>query len=195
MDQRLGLRAITMQQPFAHAFIFDVCLYTRRGKPVTFKSGGEWIAIHCGTNDEHLKNGPLMKEFRRVWPECPSDEVLRSCQGSILGLAFFVDGCCDAKAAASSNPLFALYACTKPVAWRADTAHTITGFPFPYPKGNLSVWHLQKTGFKRKADGPALLGYVPSGAEEEPLAQRQGKRPAHSVDISKEHGSAKKAKR
>lgn len=119
---RLGVRAITMQQPFAAAMAAGVGLFTRRGKPAAFPPGGEWIAIHCGQNDEHLRNVPLMNEIRRVWPACPTDAALRAGQRSVLGVAHFVEGSCDAKKAAATDVFLARYDCTKPVAWRADSA-------------------------------------------------------------------------
>ena len=156
-DQRLGLRAITMQQPFAAAMAAGVGLFSRRGKPMRFEgAAGEWVAVHCGQNEEHLKNARLMKEIRRVWPSCPPDEALRAGQRSVLGVARFVDGHCDAKAASSSDVFLALYDCTKPVAWRADAARACAA-PLPYPKGNLQIWHLMKSGFAKPSDSAELL--------------------------------------
>lgn len=105
---RIGLRAITMQQPFAAAMAHSQGLYTRRGKatkwqlgePAADKQGlcaaGEWVAIHCGQNNEHLKNAKLMAQVREQWPGCPSDMVLKAQQRTVVGLARFVDGSCDA---------------------------------------------------------------------------------------------------
>lgn len=155
-EQRLGLRALTMQQPFAAAMVAGVGLFTRRGKPIAFAKGGEWIAIHCGQNEEHLKNMDLMKDIRQMWPACPDTETLRAGQRSVLGIAHFVDGACDAKVAAASDSFLARYDCTKPVAWRADSARACAA-PLPYPKGNLQVWHLQKHGFSEPSHGEQLL--------------------------------------
>lgn len=155
-QQRLGIRALTMQQPFAAALANGICLYTRRGKPTTFPASGEVVGVHCGQNDEHLRNGALMREVRRVWPGCPTDEALRAGQRSILGVARFVDGACDARAAAKTDPVLALYACTKPVAWRADAARACAA-PLPYPKGNLQLWHVAEGGFADPTDCARLL--------------------------------------
>jgi hypothetical protein len=103
------LRAITMQQPFAAAMVAGQGLYTRRGKPTKFKSGGEWVAVHCGQNSEHLNNTPLMEKVRERWPACPSDEELKQQQRCVLGVAHFVDGAVPAKEAESD---FYLANCT-----------------------------------------------------------------------------------
>ena len=94
---RVGMRALTMQQPFAAAMAHGQGLFTRRGKTMKFKEGGEWVAIHCGSNDAHMKNVKLMSEIRAKWPECPSDEALKAGQRSIIGAAHFVEGDVDAK--------------------------------------------------------------------------------------------------
>jgi len=76
---KAGMRAITMQQPFASAMVHAQGLFTRRGKPAKFaegNEGGEWIAVHCGGNSEHLKNKALMEAVREKWPGCPSNEDL-----------------------------------------------------------------------------------------------------------------------
>jgi hypothetical protein len=161
------MRAVTMQQPFAAAMAAGVGLHTRRGKPTAFTPGGEWVAVHCGQNDEHIKNASLMKEIRGAWPACPSDAALRAGQRSILGVAHFVDGACDARAAAAKDTFLALYDCSKPVAWRADAARACAS-PIPYPKGNLQLWHLQKEGFSNgAADGSLLLQLAPAAAQGE----------------------------
>jgi hypothetical protein len=103
---RVGVRAITMQQPFAAAMVGGQGLFTRRGKAVQFGAaaspeGGEWLAIQCGQNDVHLKNVKLMAAVRTHWPGCPSDEELRADQKSILGFARFVDGGVDVDEASS----------------------------------------------------------------------------------------------
>jgi hypothetical protein len=162
-DERLGLRAVTMQQPFAAAMAAGRGMYTRRGKPAAFAPSGEWVAIHCGQNDEHLKNAALMRDIRRVWPGCPPDEALRAGQRSILGVARFVDGACDAKAAAAGDVFLARYDCSKPTAWRADSARACAT-PLSYPKGNLQLWHLLKGGFARPAEGALLLGLARAAA-------------------------------
>ena len=53
---------------------------------------GEWVAIHCGANKEHVKNKALMASVRKQWPGCPSDEELLGQQKHLLGTARFVDG-------------------------------------------------------------------------------------------------------
>jgi hypothetical protein len=152
-----------MQQPFAAAMAAGVGLHTRRGKPAAFLLGGEWVAIHCGQNEEHLRNAALMASFRRAWPACPPDAALRAGQRCVLGVARFVDGACDARAAAAADPLLALYSCAKPTAWRADAARACAA-PMPYPKGNLQLWHVSGGGFSRPADGAQLLELAASAA-------------------------------
>ena len=161
--QRLGMRAVTMQQPYAAAMAAGIGLYTRRGKPIALAPNGEWIAVHCGQNDEHLKNAPLMREIRQAWPSCPSDAALRAGQRSILGVARFVDGACDARAAAAKDTFLKLYDCSKAVAWRADSARACAA-PLPYPKGNLQLWHLQREGFSRPEDAALLQQLAPAAA-------------------------------
>ena len=58
----LGVRAITMQQPFASAMVAGEGLYTRCGRTTAFQGGdeSEWVAIHCGGNHEHVNNAKLM---------------------------------------------------------------------------------------------------------------------------------------
>ena len=68
MTDRLGIRALTMQQPYATAMAHGVGLYSRRGKAVKFKPEGEWLAIHCGQNSEHLNNKATMDAVRKLWP-------------------------------------------------------------------------------------------------------------------------------
>ena len=97
-----------MQQPYAAAMVAGKGLYTRRGQPKTFTEGGEWIAIHCGQNNTHL-NPITMPRIRKAWPECPSDDVLRKGQRSILGIARFVDSVWAAIPPASTDPLLANY--------------------------------------------------------------------------------------
>lgn len=88
---RLGLRAITMQQPFAAAMAHGRGLYTRRGRPTQFHDGqvaggsgsgrkGEWVAVHCGRNKVHVNNKRLMENIRKAWPSCPSDRELLDSQ-------------------------------------------------------------------------------------------------------------------
>ena len=191
---RLGLRAVTMQQPFAAAMAAGVGLYTRRGKPAALAPGGEWVAVHCGQNDEHIKNPFLMREIRRAWPACPSDAALRAGQRSILGVAHFVDGACDARAAAAKDAFLALYDCTKPVAWRADAARALAA-PLPYPKGNLQLWHLQREGFARASDSALLLQLSPAAAPCEGQREGGGKRKRGSEEEAAGAGAGKAAKR
>ena len=47
---RAGMRAITMQQPFAAAMAHGHGLYTRRGRATKFGAGdgaGEWVSGWC----------------------------------------------------------------------------------------------------------------------------------------------------
>lgn len=149
-----------MQQPFAAAMAAGLGLHTRRGKATTFAAGGEWVAIHCGQNDEHLKNAGLLAKVRALWPDCPSDNELRAQQRCVLGIAHFVDGGCDASAAAKHDFFLQNYDCSKPVAWRADAARCCST-PLPYPKGNLQVWHLTRGGFAEAlSSADALLALV-----------------------------------
>ena len=159
--QRIGLRALTMQQPFAAALAAGVGLYSRRGRATKFghqakhKAGeraigpdgeGEWLAIHCGQNNEHLNNGPLMKRIREFWPECPSNEELKAAQRCILGVALFVDGTVAGRTASAACPVLREYPCSKPIAWRASEARALK-LPVQYPKGQVQVWHVFDTGF------------------------------------------------
>lgn len=113
-------RAITLQQPFAALMAHGACNFTRRGKPASFASDGEWVAIHCGSNDEHLKNAQLMDTVRQLWgTKCLSDAELRAQQGGILGFARFVDGSIDAKSV--KCPFMQLYSCTKQYMWKTDS--------------------------------------------------------------------------
>ena len=156
-DGRIGLRAITMQQPFAAAMVAGQGLYTRRGKATAFDSAGEWVAVHCGQNDEHLKNAALMEQVRIRWPACPSEEELRGQQKCLLGVARFIDGDVSASTAEKTDFFLAHYDCCKPVAWRADMARAAC-VPVSYPKGNLQVWHLKSNGFTNgPADAEAIL--------------------------------------
>ncbi len=194
--QRLGMRAVTMQQPFAAAMAAGIGLYTRRGKPAALAPNGEWVAVHCGQNDEHLKNPQLMREIRQAWPACPSDAALRAGQRSILGVARFVDGACDARAAASRDTFLKLYDCSKAVAWRADAARACAA-PLPYPKGNLQLWHLQREGFSRPQDAALLLQLPPTAAPAAPKGRQEagGKRKrSEEAEGSSSAGKGKAAK-
>lgn len=165
MADRLGVRALTMQQPFAAAMAHGVGLYSRRGKATKFAPGGEWVAIHCGQNSEHLNNAPLLAAVRKAWPACPSDAELRAQQKCVLGVARFVEGDCDAKAAAKGDFFLSHYDCAKPVAWRADMARPCAR-PLSYPKGQLQVWHLARSGFASKEDAAALAALAAGSAGE-----------------------------
>ena len=156
MADRIGIRAVTMQQPYAAAMIHGQGLYSRRGKAFRFADGGEWVAIHCGQSNEHLKNSTLMAAVREHWPGCPSDDELRAHQKCIIGLAKFVDGDVNAAVAAKDDFYLAGYDCSKPVAWRASSARSTTR-PFSYPKGQLQVWHVCRGGFADGADADSLL--------------------------------------
>ena len=167
------LRAVTMQQPFAAAMAAGVGLYTRRGKTTRFADGGEPIAVHCGANDEHLLNARLMAEIRREWPACPSDAELRAGQKCVLGVARFVQGDASATAPpASTDPFLSRYICSKPVAWRADSARACAT-PLSYPKGQVQVWHLKPGGFSHAADAKTLrdlADQLMGGVKAEPTA-------------------------
>ncbi len=157
MAEDLGLRAVTMQQPFAAAMAAGVGLYTRRGKTTTFADGGEWIAIHCGANEEHLLNASLMAAVRAEWPDCPNDASLRAGMKCVLGVARFVSGSDDARGpAAARDPFLSRYECSKAVAWRADSARPCSA-PMPYAKGQLQVWRLKAGGFENRSDASSLL--------------------------------------
>ena len=171
---KIGMRALTMQQPFAAAMAAGVGLYSRRGRATKFGDQakhakgercigvvdakgagngleGEWLAIHCGQNNEHLNNKPLMKRIRDHWPECPPEEELKAAQKCILGAALFIDGSVAGNTAASACPVLREYPCSKPMAWRAAEGRALDA-PVPYPKGQVQVWHVYKHGF---TDGPA----------------------------------------
>jgi hypothetical protein len=164
MTDRLGIRALTMQQPYATAMARGVGLYSRRGKAVKFQPEGEWLAIHCGQNSEHLNNKATMDAVRKLWPDCPSDSELKAQQRSIVGIAHFVEGDCNASAVAAADPLLRMYDCSKPVAWRADSALPWPGGSTPYPKGNLQIWHVARSGFSEKGAGAELLARAEAGA-------------------------------
>ena len=164
MTDRLGIRALTMQQPYATAMAHGVGLYSRRGKAVKFKPEGEWLAIHCGQNSEHLNNKATMDAVRKLWPDCPSDVELKAQQRSIVGIAHFVEGDCNASAVAAADPLLRMYDCSKPVAWRADAALPWPGGSTPYPKGNLQIWHVARSGFSEKGAGAELLALAEARA-------------------------------
>ena len=160
---RIGVRAITMQQPFAAAMAHGQTMYTRRGKPAKFHGEeGEWIAIHCGSNKEHVKNSQLMARVREHWPECPSDEELLAQQKTVVGLARFVDGNVCARAAERADFFVSVYDCKKASAWRTDAAIACAR-PLSYPKGALQVWHLYSDGFADSAGEAELLALRDSG--------------------------------
>ena len=66
--------------------------------------------------------GRVVAKVRERWPECPSDDELRSQQKCLLGVARFVDGNVSAAAASATDFFLANYDCAKAVAWRADAA-------------------------------------------------------------------------
>jgi hypothetical protein len=170
-----------MQQPFAAAMAHGEGLFSRRGKPAKFHAGepewkgstpsGEWVAVHCGQNNEHLKSASLMKAVRSHWPACPTDSELRKQQRCILGVVHFVDGDLPAASGDAAADFFlSRYTCTKSVAWRGDKArpcHT----PLSYPKGNLQVWRVHREGFADGADGErellALLDNPSAGGDDD----------------------------
>jgi len=61
MKARVGVRAVTMQQPFASAMVHGAGLFTRRGKPTTSFGEGEWIAVSSSL-------GGMMSKFNRIGP-------------------------------------------------------------------------------------------------------------------------------
>jgi hypothetical protein len=171
-----------MQQPFAAAMAHGLGLFSRRGKPAKFHVGeqpewkgstptGEWVAVHCGQNNEHLRNTSLMKAVRTHWPACPTDDELRKQQRCILGVVHFVDGDLPAASGAAAADFFlSRYTCTKTVAWRGDKARPCRT-PLSYPKGNLQVWRVHREDF---ADGAAaerellaLLDSPPAGGDDD----------------------------
>ena len=195
MADRIGIRAVTMQQPYAAAMVHGQGLYSRRGKAVRFADEGEWVAIHCGQSTEHLKNSTLMAAVREHWPSCPSDEDLRAQQKCIIGLARFVDGDVDATAAAKDDFYLAGYDCSKPVAWRADSARCIT-WPLSYPKGQLQVWHVCRGGFADGADAEGLLslaredGSAAMGGPSRPPERGWRVKREHEISVKREAGEA-----
>jgi len=198
---RAGMRAITMQQPFAAAMAHGVGLFTRRGKPAKWAAGGEWVAVHCGGNGEHLKNTKLMAEVREEWPECPADDELRAQQKHLLGVAHFVDGDCDARAAERQCFFLRRYDCTKKSAWRADASRPCT-HPVAYPRGALQVWHLYEEGFADAAEAEQVLdlaGGARAGAAlpkaEEPEAGAAVKKEKRAVAGAVDSAAASKPKR
>ena len=82
---RVGCRAITLQQPFASAMVHGHNTFTRRGKATSFAEDGEWVAIHCGSNNAHMNNPSTMAKIREAWPECPTDDKLKQGMKCILG--------------------------------------------------------------------------------------------------------------
>eukprot|EP00966_Prymnesium_polylepis_P198403 4597980-Prymnesium_polylepis.1 len=195
MSDRIGLRAITMQQPFAAAMVAGQGLHTRRGKATSFPASGEWVAVHCGQNDEHLKNDELLARIRERWPDCPGVEELRAQQRCLLGVARFVDGDVCAATAAQSDFFLANYDCSKPVCWKADAARACTR-PIPYPKGNLQVWHLARGGFSESTGAQAILelaqGEAPPHVKEEPATSHESKAEAPKEEAAA-RGSKKRA--
>jgi hypothetical protein len=165
---RIGLRAITMQQPFAAAMVCGMGKFTRRGKCVDFGPSGEWIAIHCGANDTHLKNAKLMKEVRAHWPDCPSDADLKASQKHLIGVSHFIDGAVDSSGEEAGSCFFVKHypACSKKFAWRAD--YTVPSkVPVAYPKGQVQIWHIYKEGFPNKGAEDEIHKLVPKPAIKE----------------------------
>jgi hypothetical protein len=166
-----------MQQPFASAMVHGQGVFTRRGRAVKFDLGegndGEWIAVHCGSNVEHLNNGKLMSEVRHHWPDCPDDEQLRAQQGCILGVARFIQGDVSAKDAERACFFLNRYQCSKAFAWQADCGLSCRT-PLAYPKGDLQVWHVYLEGFAKASDAAALQGLVVEGRKA-PAEGQEGK--------------------
>ena len=212
-----------MQQPFAAAMVAGVGLFSRRGRATRFgdigknsakertfgpTDGSEWIAIHCGQNNEHLRNKPLMKRVREFWPDCPPDEELISAQKCLLGVALFVDGAVPGPVASKQCAILREYPCSKPVAWRAATARALAA-PAPYPKGQVQVWHVYKEGFtSSSADSKKVLALTKGALKnlknfdvkaEKPIKKEVTKRKAGSKAASKSvksgNGSATKRQR
>ena len=177
--ERVGVRAITMQQPYAWAMAAGYGLYTRRGRATRFREGrecaGEWVAIHVGCNSAHLQNAKLMAAVRRRWPQCPSDGELRGMQRCIIGAARFVDGSVSATndADAKNDWFLSHYDCSKTVAWRADRA-LLTTTALQYPRGQVQVWHLKHAGFEGgKAEESALLRAINADEAKSGLAVKE----------------------
>ena len=86
-----------------------------------------------------------------------------------------------------------MYDCSKPVAWRADAALPWPGGSTPYPKGNLQIWHVARSGFSEKGAGAELLalaeaGAAMGGADVKPNLQpnHPGGRPRAKVEVKAE---------
>ena len=158
--ERAGVRAITMQQPYAWAMAAGYGLYTRRGRATRFREGRECVAIPA---------------VRRRWPQCPSDGELRGMQRCIIGAARFVDGSVSATndADAKNDWFLSHYDCSKTVAWRADRA-LLTTTALQYPRGQVQVWHLKHAGFEGgKAEESALLRAINADEAKSGLAVKE----------------------
>mmetsp|Transcript_14197 Transcript_14197/g.16462 ORF Transcript_14197/g.16462 Transcript_14197/m.16462 type:complete len:243 (+) Transcript_14197:242-970(+) len=156
MREKTGVRAITLQQPYAAAVASGVCNYSRRGKETKFANDSEWVAIHCGSNNVHLKNQKAMAAIRITWPECPSDEELCASQKHILGFARFI-GCVPANSEGPKTcPFMKEYQCSKAFCWEANAGVPLKN-PISYPKGNLQIWNLYDDGFTNAKEGGATF--------------------------------------
>jgi hypothetical protein len=172
---RIGIRAITMQQPFAAAMVYGQGLFTRRGKPVSF-GDGEWLAIHCGANDTHLKNESLMDEVRAHWPDCPSDEDLKAAQKHLIGMANFVETVDSTSKEAKGDFFVAHYPeCSKKFAWKASGAVPCK-LPVQYPKGQVQIWHVCEEGFGEDDGQKRLLALLPKAEKGIKEEKKQGEK-------------------
>ena len=153
-----------MQQPYAAAMAAGVCHYTRRGKATSFHGvSEEWVAIHCGSNDEHLKNKDAMAAIRRAWPDCPDDATLKAGQRHFLGFARFQDSVPASAKGPTQCAFMQQYLCSKPFCWRADAGSALPR-PIPYPKGNLQIWNVYDDAFGNASDaGANFRSLLPSG--------------------------------
>jgi hypothetical protein len=205
------LRALTMQQPYAAAMAAGVGLFSRRGKVANFPPGGEWLAIHCGQNNEHIDNEAKMAKIRKHWPGCPSDQELRAGQKSILGLALFTESVPATQPPASTDPLLSMYDCSKPVAWSASKSVALDS-PVSYPSGQVQIWKTKGEKFGEaggKAKLEALLKQAKGGGgvrkvkkeeegEEEALVEEKAptkRKVAVKKEVKKEVKPAKKSRR
>jgi len=201
------MRSITMQQPFAAAMAHGKGLYTRRGRATRFGPAAnnsfvdgkaEWVAIHCGRNNEHLRNKKLMKEIREHWPECPSDSELKAAQSCIVGVARVVEG--DIVLAesrpAQTDFFISRYVCSKKFAWRADKGVAISP-PIAYPRGQVQVWHLKDSGFTGGDAATDIDRLFAATGLPVPKAKKGSKPPAKPVVdvVKKEAGTSGSGRR
>jgi hypothetical protein len=172
---RTGIRAITMQQPYAAAMCAGMCRFTRRGKATNFGADGEWIAVHVGSNNEHLNNKSAMVEIRKHWPDCPSDDELKASQKHIIGFARFRNGSVGALEKGPRDCVFMQqYKCHKPFCWETDQGYTLQK-SISYPKGQLQIWHVYDEGFGDASEsGDGFLKSVADDVVRQGLEKQMG---------------------